>query len=466
MLAEGLVLGEKLLLVGLGACAFLSLLYLLWHADPAITLSVGFFLTPFAGNWGYVGFPHGIDPTRIMLTFGIFQVIVRSPAVRRRPPFRIRIEHWLMLLALLYVAASAIVAHTFFSQAPFFELYDIFGVMPFATFLVAPYVFRTARQREYLLVTMVLLGAYLSLTTVFAAVHLNALVFPRYILNPSLGIHYGRGRGPFLEAVENGLALAVCALACAIATVRWAPGSRRRQAAVVVGLLCIVGAFLSLERSVWIAGFLGLTIAMASSTQLRRHLIPILVSLVLVGGLAFVGSPSLRAKISSRVSQQSSIWDRNNLNTAGLNMVEAKPLTGFGWQTFQANSELYFTRNPDYPLTATREKISNFPLGYAAELGIPGVTLWMLVLVVGVGRALMARHGPPEQELWRIGLIGVSVMFVIIAVFVPPNLFPNLTIWLWAGVVLGASESPGGAARIQWRASSRTQPSVVDSAIV
>lgn len=78
----------------------------------------------------------------------------------------------------------------------------------------------------------------------------------------------------------------------------------------------------------------------------------------------------------------------------------------------------------------------------------------------------MARHGPPEQELWRIGLIGVSVMFVIIAVFVPPNLFPNLTIWLWAGVVLGASESPGGAARIQWRASSRTQPSVVDSAIV
>lgn len=468
VLAEGLVLGEKTLLVLLAGCAFLAVVYLLWHLDPAIIMSAGFFLTPFVGNWSYVGIPHGIDPTRLLLTFAIAQVIVRSPAARDRPPLRFRTEHWLMVLAVLYVCASALVAHTLFSLNPFFELYDNFGVLPFMTFLVAPLVFRTPRQREYLLTTMAVMGAYLSLTTIFAAVHLDALVFPRYILNPHLGIHYGRGRGPFLEAVENGLAQGVCAMACAIATVRWPRGSVRRRLAVATGLLCIGGAFLSLERSVWIATVLGLTIAMASSQQLRRHVVTLVVSVVFVVALAFVLIPALQSVAHRRLSEPNSIWDRNNLNTAGLNMVEARPLTGFGWQTFQEKSELYFRRNPNYPLTATNGNISNFPLGYAAELGLPGVTIWLLVLVAGVGHALTARRGPPEQEMWRIGLIGVSVMFAVIALFVPPEMFPNLSLWLWAGVVLGARGKPMGLPRERTRlpGSSVTYSTVADSASI
>lgn len=437
VLGEGLVLGEKSLLIFLAACALLTLVYLLWQVEPAITMSVGFFLTPFAGNWSYLGIPHGVDPDRLLVTFAIAQVVFRSPAARDRPAFRFRAEHWMMVLALLYACASAFVAHTLFTKSAFFLLYDTFGFLPFVTFLVAPYVFRTTRQREFLLVSMIAMGAYLGFTTLFAAAHVNALVFPKYILNPNIGIHYGRGRGPFLEAVENGFAQAVCAMACAIATVLWPRGSLRRRLAVAVGLLCFVGAFLSLERSVWIASVLGLTVAMASSRQLRRHLITLIVTVAFLIALALVFIPSLHTSVTQRLNEQSTVWDRDNLNEAGLNMLEARPLFGFGWQTFTEKSELYFRRNPNYPLTATNSDISNFVLGYAVDLGLAGVTIWLLVLALGVGRSLMARRGPPEQEAWNIGLVGISVMFVVVAAFVPPELFPNLSLWLWSGVVLG-----------------------------
>ena len=50
---------------------------------------------------------------------------------------------------------------------------------------------------------------------------LDALVFPKYILDPNYGIHVARGRGPFVDAVANGLALYTCSVMCAIAVASW-----------------------------------------------------------------------------------------------------------------------------------------------------------------------------------------------------------------------------------------------------
>ena len=73
-------------------------------------------------------------------------------------------------------------------------------------------------------------------------------------------------------------------------------------------------------------------------------------------------------------------------------------------------------------------------LAYAVELGLVGALLWLASLLFAVGGALATR-GPPDLRAWRAGLLAIAVCFIIVTNFVPPMAFPNLVLWLWAGVV-------------------------------
>jgi putative inorganic carbon (hco3(-)) transporter len=435
LLALGLSVGLQILLLMVAATVLPFALYLLWQVDPAYTISAAIFLSPVAGNWHQLHFPTGADPDRLLLALGICQVLFRAPAVHDRPPFRFTAAHAFMGAAVLYALASAFTVHVLLSKAPLFKIIDSFGILPFLTFLVAPVAFRTRRQRGILLVTLVALGAYLGLTTLFEVIHLRALVFPRYINNPNFGIHYGRGRGPFVDAVANGFACFVCTAACGVALATWRR-PKPRLAAASIGALCFVGSFLSLERSVWIGVTIGSVITMLVMPRLRRYLLPAILTVSIAGAGAFILVPGVNNKFNQRVDNVSSVYDRQNLAVAGLNMVAARPLTGVGWARFQADSLLYFRQSQNYPINPrlTRFGIHNFLLLYAVELGLPGLTLWTLGLLLGIGSALLTR-GPPDLDPWRAALLAVFVAFLVVANSVPPSVFPNLSLWLLAGVV-------------------------------
>ena len=74
------------------------------------------------------------------------------------------------------------------------------------------------------------------------------------------------------------------------------------------------------------------------------------------------------------------------------------------------------------------------------------------VLLVTIRRTVLAvwlaltRRGPPELELWRYGLLAISVCFSIVSALVYPYLFPVVVLWLWAGIVYGAGRQPDTAA--------------------
>jgi putative inorganic carbon (hco3(-)) transporter len=423
--------GLRMLLALVIAPAVAATMYLIWPLDPAYTLSAAIFLSPFSGNWGELGFPSGVDPDRLLLVLGVVQVALRAPAMRTRPQFRFSVAHVLLALATACVVTSAFIAGTLSSKADLFKIIDAFGILPFLVFLTAPLAFRTRHHRDILLRTLVALGAYLSLTALFEMVHLNALVFPTYILDPNYGIHFGRGRGPFVDAVANGFACSVCAAACGVAVATW-PGVRRRIIAATIGVLCITGTFLSLERSVWIGTAAGLALAMLTMRRLRPYVLPLAAGIViaLIAVLALV--PGLRGTVASRIS--SATYDRQNLTVAGVNMIKARPLTGFGWGQFQNNSLLYFRQSQNYLLTDENlYGLHNFLLTYAVELGLPGATLWALGLLTGVGSALLTR-GPPDLQFWRRALVAVLVLFLVVANSIPPTEFPNLSLWLLAGV--------------------------------
>jgi O-antigen ligase len=408
--------------------------YLLWRADPAWTLTLAIVLTPFSGRWTNIGLPGGyVAPDRFLVIGAIGAIALRGPWMERRPPLLRHVSHVLMGLAVLYAFCSAAVSGTTTDQNAVIKLLEAFGVLPFVVFFVAPAAFNTARARSVLVGGMVALGAYLSLTALFETIGATQFVVPSYINDRLVGIHFGRARGPFVEAVTNGVALYACGIGCVIALVTWRSRLARAFAAVTL-IGCTAGMLFTLQRSVWLGAIVASLVAALAAHELRRYIVPVAVVAVVAVGTAIVAIPGLNTKVTERAGNNQTIWDRKNLNTAARNIVAAKPLVGVGWGNFVNESADYFQQSDSFPLSATRLEVHNLFLGYAATLGLIGVALWGAALLTGVGSALLTR-GPPELRPWRIGLIAYAVFFAIVANFVPPQVFPNLMLWLWAGVV-------------------------------
>jgi O-antigen ligase len=432
----GLTEAAKYGFVAMGGLAIIAGTYLIWHAEPHYTFTFAVLLAPFAGNWQQLGVSGELAPERLILLAGIVTVLLRGPGIRDRPPLRLEGVHWVLAIVSVYALISALFAGTLLEKAPGIELVETFGIFPFLVFTVAPVVFPTARERATLMKGLVALGAYLSLTTIFEITGPSSLVFPSYISNPNYGIHFGYGRGPFVEAVSNGFGLYVCALACFIAIKMWG-SSWARVYAGTVGVLCLIGSMFTFERSVWISTIIASLVLLLTARSTRRILVPALVGGAMLVGATLLLVPGLSSKVSTRAGDQQTIWDRQNLDHTAFNMIRAHPLFGFGWSRYLADSGPYIQQRPDIPLTAEAKNVHSIVLTYAVELGLIGVTLWIIAVLMGVGGALLTRT-PPDLQPWRATLLALFVFFAIQENFVPPAVFQNLCLWLWAGVVWGA----------------------------
>ena len=392
-LASAAVAGLGLLVLGYreapGSAFFVLLIvtalpaaaYVVWHAHPAAVLCLGLALSIFSGNWKYMGLPELVAPDRLLIAAAIATVVLRAPQVRDRAPIELRPIHWLLAITVAYIAASALAAGTFFEKAALLRLVDRVGIVPFLLFALSPVIFATARHRSMLLGFLVAVGLYLSLTSFFEALGVTALVFPRYISDPAIGIHQGRARGPFLEAVGNGVAIYTALVAAVIAAKTWT-GRWQRNAAVLTAVLCTAALLFTLTRSVWIGSAAATLVTMLVHPGLRRWLLPAAVAAALMIAASIAVIPGLGAKVQARESQQGPVWDRLNLSRAALNMAEARPLFGFGWERFTAVGTDYFQQG-DFPLTA------------GVGIGVHSAYLSHLAeLRAGRNVAVAGEHGP------------------------------------------------------------------------
>ena len=425
----------------------------LWELPPALTMCAAIALRIFSGAWGQIGLG-GIPLDRLVILLVLLQVFLRAPGAARLPSLRLRNVHLLMAATVLYLLVSAATAGPISSGAVVQSVLDEFGVAPYLAFLIAPAVFAGRRERDVLLATLVGLGLYLGFTAIFEALGPHSLVFPSYITHVDAADPSGRVNGPFQSSVAEGCATFACLVAAAMAFVQWR--GRRRYVAATAALVCLFGCFSTLERGVWIAAVAGALVTALTSKQARRWIVPgAIVCAVLVAGL-LAGSSTLSDKASNRVNDQRSIWDRKNQTAAGIRMIEAKPLLGFGLARYKADSLEYFRQSPDYPQTGrvalevvgepeTIEPLHNLYVAYAVELGLVGAALWLVTLFWGVGGAILA-PGPESLLIWKRGLLALAVFFIFVT-FVNPKQppFEAILLWTWAGVALG--DAPAVARR-------------------
>lgn len=385
----------------------------------------------FSGNSRYLGLPIGLD--RICFTLGIALLVLDRRAWSGLR-LLLRPVHLLILGTLAVTVWSALAHDTLVESYGFYALLDRLAV-PYLFFVLAPVIFRTAHRRDLLLRTLVLLGVYLGVLAVLQMVGGRALIFPRYINDPSLGLQFGRARGPFLESVANGLVLAACGFAAGFAVSRWS--GRWRLVALASTVLCALGCLLTLTRSIWVGAAAGVLLVCAADPRLRRFL-PVLAVAGVIGVLgALAVIPGLRESVTSRAGNERSVYDRQNTNAAALRIVDRFPLEGVGWVRFRLVAADYVRQAPDYPITNINLEVHNVPLGRAAELGLPGALLWVGSLLAGPGAALVRHRGSsPELAGWRLVLIGTGTAWFAAAMLTPlPYALPNLLLWLLAGIV-------------------------------
>lgn len=445
--------GHWMLITPVAVVAGILAMRRLWELPPAVTLCIAVALTAFSGGWSQMGLGN-LPLNRLFVLAALLQVLLRSPGSAELPPIRLRGVHLLMAVTVLYAVASAAVAGTVGEEREYLLLIDVFGLTPFLLFLVAPVVFAGQRERDWLLGTLVGLGAYLGLTAIFETLGPHALVFPTYIRHVSFegfaeASSEAKAGGPFQSPTADGFACFACAAAAAIALQRWRRPWPRRLAGGTV-FVCLFGCLLTLERGVWVATVAGvLVVALATQTG-RRWLLPGAAIAVVLVGSALALSPQLQERVSQRATYQQSLWDRKNQTAAGIRMVEARPLFGFGFGRYAEESVDYFRQPADYPMSGYYHGVTiglpdeilpihNTYLSYAVELGLVGLVLWLASLAWAVGEAVLA-PGPASLRPWKLGLLAVAVFFLVVS-FVDPHTapFPMVVLFVWAGLARGVA---------------------------
>jgi putative inorganic carbon (HCO3(-)) transporter len=430
----------QLYLTALALVAGAGIAYLAVWTRPATFVSLALAGTLLSGNADQVGLP--VSPDRLLWIAALGALVAKLPGALLDRRVMWRPLHAAFALTIAYGVVSAAIAATLTTSEGLFGLLDRLGALPMVAFVLAPVIFRDERDRSFLVKVLIVTGGYLGVTAIAEGLNLDWLVYPKYILDPGVGIHFSRARGPFVEAVAMGLALYGCAVAAVLGVVtlrsyRW------RRAGVLVAAMCIIGTLFTLTRAIWLATVIASCLALLLDRRTRRLVVPLaaLGAVVVLALFAFV--PAVADQAEGRSGEKLPVWDRLGSNQAALRAIEDHPLFGVGWNRWLDVNKDYIRPGADYPITpgVTRIEIHNVVLSHLAELGIVGAALWATAIVGALGAALL-RPGPANLEPWRAALAALAVHWFIVAMLGPLSYaFPNLLLWLVAGICAQAHVS-------------------------
>jgi O-antigen ligase len=239
-------------------------------------------------------------------------------------------------------------------------------IVPFALFHISVLVFRGAAQRHHFRMFIVLALAYLVFTAIAFLVDARWLIFPRFILDPSLGFHPDRARGPFLQAVANGVSLNLLGILAFVF-------SPKSKFVWFLWLALPLAVLATMTRAVWISfAFSTLVLGYRFIDRRLQAVCVLLVVAGLLGGLAIGFSDhSLKNALWARTEERGPVEARVAVYHAGWSMFQERPLAG--WPAGHMYAELG-RRMEGYHLRIFY--VHNTYLALLVEFGVPGLALY------------------------------------------------------------------------------------------
>ncbi|MGC2194856.1 MAG: O-antigen ligase family protein [Terriglobales bacterium] len=374
---------------------------------------------------------------RVAFLIFVLVILLRALALRQS----LRVAGGLMgpMLGLTALAAMSALSHPF--EAKTWSVLAAKYFVPFVLFWAAGLVFKDERSVRWLERFSFVVLAYLSFTAIAFLVGIHELVFPPFILDETIGMHADRARGPFLQAVANGVTLNLLGL-LAIAGYR---GGRLRGIWALSLLASLPVAILATKtRGVWLAfgGSVTWLIFRSGDRKARRAFL-VCAGLAAIALIAVIGLRDMGPALGDRLQDNSSIEFRMAAYRTGLGMFQERPLTGWGTNELQAAlaARINGFRGESFA-------VHNTYLEVLIEHGVVGFALYVW-LMLGLFRLCKPRFGEQDaiaalRSLWPLLL----AVYLVNAAFVVMNYqFVNGLLFTFAGILAASPVSARQAGR-------------------
>ncbi len=382
---------------------------------------------------------------------------------------------WMLAALLVLLAASAITSGqleiTEGVASKWGRLVTSF-FMPATLFFIARQIQVTGQDWSRLLSALVLFGVYLAVTAIMESAQMWSLVFPRYIADPNLGIHFGRARGPELNSVSLGLYL-TAAFWCAWTLLTQA-ARRWHQLALLSALpLMAYGVFLTYTRSTWLG--LAASAAIVALMEIpRRWRFPAVGAATLAGLLVIAASWSQLLGLEregSAAESNHSVDQRTSFAYVSWQMFRDHPVLGVGFGRFYDRKLPYLSdRSQDFELESLRPlHHHNTLLSFLTETGIVGLAAFVGVLAIWTRSAWwLATNANSPRFVRAQGVLMTALLanYLCSAVFHDLTLMPSqhLLLFMFAGLTVNLRQQVGWnvlSSRDQTWSPARRRPDLV-----
>lgn len=225
-------------------------------------------------------------------------------------------------------------------------------------------------------------GIYLAITGVMEAHGQWWAVFPKYIANPEIGLHFGRARGPMIQSVSYGMYLASCLAAAWILKDRL---SGMASASLwLLQPLFAAAVYFTKTRSVWLGAASALLVYFALAT--RGKVRAVVLGTAILGGLGVIALKSdailsMKREFSAADTKKSADM-RGSFAYVSWKMFLDNPILGVGFGQFASEKKPYLgDRSVDLDLESIRPYVHhNTFLAVLTETGLLGLIPFLATL--------------------------------------------------------------------------------------
>lgn len=313
---------------------------------------------------------------------------------------------------------------------------------PFIIFLYAKYVLKTMKELKIVLLFIFCGGLYLSLIAPFEFYGMREYVYPQYINDQKIWLHLDRARGPFQNAAVNGIII-VYAFLCGMYLLSMKKGIWR-----VIHILCAMiftmAVFFSQTRSVYLAFFI-VSVALIlfyrmEISKWKAFFLPVCIFLI----ISVLNLPRLASEDRKKggVLQMEEVNIRFGLIQRSIAMLTDSPLTGLGFGQFIPSSVERYKGIIPVPAGSFTQTQHNHLLGIAAELGLPGITVFSLligIILFRASRVLVELFSGADLASYNLSLVLTMglMAYLINNMFIEPSYFLalNSIFYFFAGII-------------------------------
>lgn len=385
-----------------------------------------------------------MDRVVLLLVLLVFLLKWKRGEINNQPP---DVVEYAMLMLLVVILTSMYVNQTYLAERgsreklQMGELLTGFA-MPFILYAFARRGIFTISQVYAFFVGIGVFSLYLGFTSVCQAVGIEGLVYPKYILDPSLGTHFGRARGVFLNATQNGLAMA---MALPILFWLWLKSSGITRWLWLATLVLVGVAIIpTLQRAPWLGAIAALGV-MATTSQ--KRLVLSIGTVIFIAAVGFLAMSDLYlSKLEAKMTEEQTVDFRIHLIKASINMIQAHPLTGIGFNRFQEEV-------PNYSDLMWELPSHNLPLTIFAELGVLGFAPYILIFTALFVQSLVYYWSQPQYRTVIVLIWSVTVAYGVslVSVHIANVSYPNVLLFALWGMILATLRQHIGSQAIYQR---------------